>query len=498
MLNSKRGVGRSAGSSLRNILGGVFALALLIGYSVYHANFVIGRSLLLAFPDWEVTYRGGWPLPGGGAVASDIVMVPPDGEEGGTIRFKHLRVDVPFFEYYMSAFSRRRGSLLKSIRNLNVELSDGHGTLNGAFSNELAAFGNFTAAPFEAEGCVGDTIWLEKEVNEMGLSPRGVDLSLAFNSEGKTLIKNQSLSVPGVGRVDVRREMIKHDSFSLFSLIETGLSEVVSDEWHVKDQGFAAARNHHCALTDKISEDAFVERHMLSVKRLLQAVGLAVSPEVADAYRTYASKGGGFDMVVRYEPPLSVMKDAAKEMAELLSRVQGTFTVAGKKLPLALAAVPERPLPETDAPLSTFEVVQREGGAPPAERVTAPPPAPAAPTATPAATPPAPGLIVVQADAPDPKALKAAEAAAAKVAPAAAPIVAPVPAEVEEGEGITDYRQLAAYVGRYLTVHVQGRPAARVEILSAAADGSIVVRRHMTGGNVDYVLDRTHFERADP
>jgi len=45
---------------------------------------------------------------------------------------------------------------------------------------------------------------------------------------------------------------------------------------------------------------------------------------------------------------------------------------------------------------------------------------------------------------------------------------------------------------------VQGRPAARVEILHAAADGGIVVRRHMTGGNVDYVLDRTHFERADP
>ena len=495
MRYSRRGVGRSAGSALRNILGGVFALALLIGYTVYHANFVLGRSLMLAFPDWEVTYRSGWPLIGGGAVASDIVMVPPDGGEGGTIRFRHLRVEVPFVEYYMSAFSRRRGSLLKSIRNLKVELSDGHGTLNGAFSNELAAFGNFTAAPFEAEGCVGDTIWLEKEVNEMGLSPRGVDLSLAFDSEGKSLIKNQSLSVPGVGRVDVRREMIKHDSFSLFSLIETGLSEVVSDEWHVKDQGFAAARNHRCAMTDKISEDAFVERHMLSVKRLLQAVGLAVSPEVADAYRGYVSKGGGFDMVVRYEPPLSVMKDAAKEMSELLSRVQGTFTVGGRKLPLALAAVPERPLPETDAPLSTFEVVQREGGAPPAQRVAAP--APAEKSAV-AATPATPGVIVVQADAPDPKAVKAAEAAAAKAPPAAAPVVAPVPAEVEEGEGITDYRQLASYIGKYLTVHVQGRPAARVEILSAAADGGIVVRRHMTGGNVDYVLDRSHFERADP
>ncbi|MEP6940701.1 MAG: hypothetical protein ABI846_13130, partial [Rudaea sp.] len=350
-------------------------------------------------------------------------------------------------------------------------------------------FGNFSAAPFEAEGCVGDTLWLEKEVNEMGLNPRGVDLSLAFSSEGKNLIKNQSLSVPGVSRVDVRREMIKHDSFSLFSLIETGLSEVVSDEWHVKDLGFVVARNHRCAASDKIGEDAFVERHMLSVKRLLQAVALAVSPEVADAYRGYASKGGGFDMVVRYDPPLSVMKGAAKETAELLSRVQGTFTVGGKKLPLALAAVAERPLPQSDAQLATYEIVRREGGAVDT-RAAAPNPASAGTTGS--------GLIVVQAAAPDPKAVKAAAAAAARAAPAAAPVVAPMSAEVDDTGGITDYRQLASYVGQYLTVHVQGRPIARVEILRAAADGGIVVRRHLTGGNVDYVLDRTHFERADP
>ena len=41
--------GRNGGASLRRILIGVGFLALLIGYTIYHANFVLGRSLLFAF-----------------------------------------------------------------------------------------------------------------------------------------------------------------------------------------------------------------------------------------------------------------------------------------------------------------------------------------------------------------------------------------------------------------------------------------------------------------
>ena len=353
MGSAMQGRGRSSGFSIRMVLSGVLALSILIGWTFYHANFVIGRTLMLAFPHWEVTYRSAWPMPSGGAVAKDITLIPPEGEKAGTIRFATLSISVPFVEYYISSFSRSRGALLNAIDVLRLELGDGHGTLSEPFTDELAAFGNFTGAPFEAEGCLNDAIWLQKEVGEMGLKPRGVDLAIAFNSEGRRLIKEQTLSAPGVGRVDIRRELIKHDNFSLFSLIETGLSEVASDEWHIRDQGFVAARNHHCAVTDKVGEDEFVNRHMASVKRLFESVGLAMTPEIEDAYRTYASKGGNLDLTAKYDPPISALKDANRELEEMLPRVQGKLTVAGKPHTLALRAVTPRSLPESEA-LTTF------------------------------------------------------------------------------------------------------------------------------------------------
>jgi hypothetical protein len=496
MGSAMRGMGRSAGFSVRLVLSGVLALSILLGWTVYHANFVIGRSLILAFPGWEVSYRSAWPRLTGGAVAKDITLIPPDGAEAGTVKFSNLSISVPFFEYYVSGFSRRRGALLNAIQNLRLDLTDGHGTLNEPFTAELAAFGNFTGAPFEAEGCMNDTVWLQKEVGDMGLNPRGIDLSIAFNSEGKHLIKEQTLSAPSVGRVDIRRELIKHDDFSLFSLIETGLSEVASDEWHIKDQGFVAARNHHCALTDKISEDEFVNRHMLSVKRLFSAVGLAMTPEVEDAYRIYASKGGSLDLTAKYDPPISALKDANKELDEMLPRVQGQLTVGGKAHALALKAMTPRPLPESDAVRTTFAIVQREGAAQEAAGAAAGPAASAAPGASAASSAQSKRStdtdINVTVNAPPPSALPPVKTAPAAAPPAEAAVVVP---DADLDVAITKYADLSNYLGKYMTVHQQGRPVARVELLRAV-EGGILVRRHMRGGDVDYVLDRAHFEYA--
>jgi|GEM_PF-1753801 len=473
---------RNAGFSIRMVLSGILALSILIGWTLYHANFVVGRTLMLAFPDWEVTYRSAWPVLTGGAVARDVTLIPRNGEEAGTIRFAKLSIDVPFLEYYISGFSRRRGALLNAIQDLRLELEDGHGTLTEPFTDELSPFGNFTGAPFEAEGCVNDTMWLQKEVGEMGLPSRGVNLMIAFNSEGRHLVKSQSLSAPGVGSVYLRRELIKHDKFSLFSLIESGLSEVASDEWHVKDQGFVAARNRHCALTDKISEDEFVNRHMASVKRLFESEGVAMTPEIEDAYRAYASKGGGLDLTAKYDPPISALKDANKDFIDILARVQGKLTVAGKTQALALVPVTARPLPENEA-ISTFALVEREAGRPIAAA-----PAKPAPVDTAASE-----RIDVTVTAPP----GSKKGAPAPVAPPPPVEVASVVPESDAEGAITQYADLSNYLGKRLIVHVQGRPPARVELLRVV-EGGILVRRHMPGGDVDYVLDRNHFEYAKP
>ena len=86
--------------------------------------------------------------------------------------------------------------------------------------------------------------------------------------------------------------------------------------------------------------------------------------------------------------------------------------------------------------------------------------------------------------------------APAPVAPAPAPLeAASVVPDIDAEGAITKYADLSNYLGKYMTVHQQGRPVARVELLSLV-EGGILVRRHMRGGNVDYVLDRNHFEYA--
>ena len=350
-----------------------------------------------------------------------------------------------------------------------------------------------SAAPFEAEGCRRDTVWLESELGEMGLHPRGTQLVMAYHLEDGRLIKEQTLYTAGAGRVDFRREMIKHDNYSLFSLIESGRSEVAKDEWRVQDEGFVAARNRYCENKDKVDNNEFVQRHVASVKRLLQTAGLAPQAELEAAYRGYANLGGNFDLAIQYDPPIGAPIYSANDMgSNWLPQLQGKFTVNGKSHPLALAAVTPRPLPESEEVLTTFELIQREGGtAADKPQVEEP-----APHTVASANPPAqvasiaPGI--------------AASAAATAKAPAAADATRPAlvespvnPGPPTEHEGLSSYRGLASYVGRHLTVYEAGHEPVRVEILRVIGAGDIFVRRHVSGGNIEYVLDRKNFDHAE-
>ena len=487
--------------SLVRVLAGVFFLAVLIGYTMHHANFVLGRSLLFAFPGWEVTYRSAWPLPGGGVKASDVKFVSPDGEAAGSVTFASVRVEVPFLQYYRSGFSRARGALLDSIRDLHLEFGGGHGDLDYPFTHELALFGNFSAAPFEAEGCMEDSAWIEKEIADMGLEARGIDLVMDYHLTDATLVKQQNLGTPGVGRVEFRREMIKHDDFPLFSLIETGRSEVASDEWHVKDEGFVAARNQHCAAKDKVTPDVFVQRHIDSARRLLEVVGLAALPEVEQGYRSYAAAGGSFDVVIRYDPPVGGPLYSATDLSTWLPRMRGTVGAGGKTLPLALLPATVRPLPDGDDADSTYALIVRENGA-----GTEADAAPSVPVPAPAGI--AAAAATARAPSAEPVSIPARAAAVVAAAPPA--VMAPVPAVAASVEAprqdaadepppqaLTKYSQLAGYVGRDLTVYQQGREPVRVRILRVGDAGSILVRRSMVGGNVEFLLDRTRFDHAE-
>ena len=89
----KTGKADKSGISVWRIVSTLFFLVVLIVWCLYHANFVTGRSLQLAFPGWDVSYKSCWPNPFGGTWVSDVTLIPLEDDEEEVFHFEHLTVD---------------------------------------------------------------------------------------------------------------------------------------------------------------------------------------------------------------------------------------------------------------------------------------------------------------------------------------------------------------------------------------------------------------------
>lgn len=508
------------GISWRMVLSGVIALSILIGWCTFHANFLIGRSLLFAFPGWETTYHAAFPWPLGGAVASDVTLISPLGPQAGTFHFDHVSLDVPFFEYWRSALSRGRNSMVDEIHELHFEFSGGRGDLAVPLTRELAVFGNVTAAPLEAAGCTVDDYWVFSELGGMGLSTSPVTLVLDYVSEEGRFIKHQKLIAPGRGSVEYRRDISQPGQYAMLTFEGNGATALVADEWHIKDDGFVAARNRHCAPMDGIDVDPFVDRHVRSVERLLAIVGVAPTPAMESAYRTFARDGGSFDVVVHYDPPLSGPVYDADALSAWLPYMRAEAGVNGNMQPLGLVATEPQPWPDWAAELTVFQLLQREnvarGGdgqvavSSPAGSGTSNPVARATDAARVAAAATVPAATSEAARV----AGSAGEPDAVTVTPetlpedpsrmvtlmastAAAPAAVPTQGTAPEDLVITNYRELAEHVGEYLVVHQRGKRPARLKITGVREDGEVRVRARYRSGYFEYGLERDEFLRAE-
>ncbi|MFZ1839065.1 MAG: hypothetical protein WAU20_10085, partial [Dokdonella sp.] len=177
----KTGKADKSGISVWRIVSTLFFLVVLIFWCVYHANFVTGRSLQLAFPGWDVSYRSCWPNPFGGTWVSDVTLIPLEDDEEEVFHFEHLSVDVPMMQYYRSGFSRKKNALLTAIKDIRLEFSGGQGVMTIPFTSEMVVFGNASAEPFEADGCAEDGAWISSELADMGLSPEGTELTMSWH-----------------------------------------------------------------------------------------------------------------------------------------------------------------------------------------------------------------------------------------------------------------------------------------------------------------------------
>ena len=532
MVMRSKAASASSFASLKRI-GGVLLPIIAVIYLIFtQANFLIGRALLVAFGDYDTRYKSASLEWDGDVVAKDFVLYPYDAEDEQTaIRFEHVHLETPgWFWFLRNAFDRK----LQRAR-----LSRLHLTLTGGSSaagidpslGDLGPFGAISASPFEAEGCMEDTQWIRDELVAMGLTPAPTTLEFDYRAEGGDLLTTVILETKGSSRVQLDRVA------TLPGLTDSGLSSVsgltnmllldyIADEtrserWEIQDQGFVAARNRYCAKKDKVEPLRFVDRHVESVMRLMDTVGVSIDSDSRTSYRRFARDGGKLVYSIAYTKALP---------AEMLYELRGHSTVLatshasidhnGRVRSIRWQKFDPIPLPALDEGEPTFAALQKERsstirGEDAATLSDASVASAADAAATVATLPVAPdtGDSPIASGSADPNAANAASAEATPVTGVEPPSVAPTDAASDTATVSMPIDSVAAALpslrpgarlqwsdllllqGRLVRVWTVHNPPRTVEILTANGN-TLRVTARLGGGNAEYTIQRGAFLRA--
>jgi len=477
-MNRKAASGKGTSKSFKVILG----LVLMIGgfgfLFVQQVNFLVGRSLLIAFGDAESTYRSAWFEWNGDVVAKDVVVYPYGQEQkDATVRFSTFHLQTPgWFWFLRNAFNRK--VIVGDLDRL-------HMTLAGVTSNDgiepslgdLGPIGAASASPFEAAGCLKDDLWIHSELDEMGLSHGQTTLEFDYRIEGTQVLTAVVLDTPGVSTARLeRREQLPKEVSAL--VLDTAPAMTKSERWHVRDQGFVKARNAFCAKKDGIDVQTFVARHVDTVVRLMEAGGLAADPASIAAYRSFASEGGELAFGGDFAQPIpSAELYEARDSGATLLRMNGILERKGQRLAVQWRQFDPRPLKHLEE-LTPFAALQKERGVnPSAQPVTAE----AAATVA-AGTPPA--------------AVTASVAAATPNVPASTPQPAPAAAAALASPGSQlAWNDLPRYRGHLLFIWTEHNPPRQMTLVDANVR-ELNVRARLGGGHASYRIGRDAFLRA--
>jgi hypothetical protein len=464
---------RSVDRTRITVMSVVAFVVLFMAWLVFHSNFMVGRALLLAFPGWDVEYRGALPHFTGKVVAKHVVMVPMDGEREEAVSFERVEVDVPAWQWYRSAFGELLARLFRTrlfggapeaaIRNVRIVLAGGDGVGGVGYSNELALVGQFSGSPFEAEGCRQDAFWTREELGLLGLNVGPTRMSIEINDLGGQRETIQRIETAGAGRAEHRGLVATPDGAGVFALEHGPRDAFAADAWLFEDDGFIAARNRYCAAEAGIDEAEFVRWHLLAVERTMAMLGLAPNAALAAEYRRFAAEGGRMAYALSYTPAIPVQQLGVGDFATWLPRMRGSFGERPQE-GTGLVAIEPRPFPEEGEWETTYELLAFEG----ALRAPLRPPAGAVDAAA------------------APQAVRVQRVAAGSVAAAA------VPARPR-----LDYAATLEQVGERVWLFTTNSKPRLVEVVEGPA-GRLQVRWRIPGGSYEYQVAAERFVRAEP
>lgn len=471
------------------ILGVIGPIVLIAFLVLQQANFLLGRSLLIAFGDNESTYGSAWFEWDGDIVAKDVSIHPSGAEDDLTIRFEGVHLETPgWFWFVRNTFDRK----LKRARLDRIHVTLRGGTTTNPYDPTLGDLGPFSlvsASPFEAEGCMEDGYWLRDELVEMGLQPGPTTLEFDYRVEGTQLLTTITLDTPNVSRVRYDREEQLGGRINAL-LIDQYASFAKSERWQVEDQGFVKARNQWCAKKDGTTPMQFVQRHTDSIERLLEMYGLAVDAATRDAYADFAREGGNLVFAGDYVQPLhSDLFYDVRATGEALPGMNSRIEHGAKRVALSWSEFDPRPLAgyETDENGATFALLQRE-------RAASEPTPGTGSLASPDAVPPIAASATTIASRLPEKA-PGRDATAAPSNPGS-PAPTAMTASIAPATAIElRWSDLAQYKGQRLRIWTRHNPPRNVELIEVNAQ-QIRVRARLGGGHALYSIGHESFSRA--
>jgi hypothetical protein len=441
-----------------------------------------------------------------------IHMRNPDPAFPLSVDAKRLRLDLPNLGVMQQAMWTSAGDsdeqtenrllgVVNQLDHIGVHLEglkyDGFSVMPGL----LDYVGLSSAAPLETEGCVGDTMWLASEMSKLGIVNQGVDLQLTLANA------TEQHEVHVIGKIDSPSS--SHAAFEqhyatpgmvAFLEAEKGSRVANYERLEITDEGFIRARDAYCAKRDGVVPEEFRERHLASVRRLMQEGGMRPTEEVESVYRQYL-QNGKLVLEARPNPKVRLEDYHHYSIADQAMMFNATISSGGKAVPVRFDAVPERAIP-LEFEGSTWDLVasetrpRAEGDAELATPATVAAPAVAA--AAPAPVAPAPAVV-----APKPA------LAQASAVPAPAP-AAKAPAKVEKAPDwavahnttrlTADGKPLASSLPQKGAQRARNQPLAFEELSSHVGDRIIVTTiygdRHE--GKIEQVVGTTLRLRSAP
>ena len=490
-------------ATILTVLGGLILSIVVAFVLMGQANFLIGRSLLIAFGNANSTYKAAWFQWNGDVVAKDFVLASDDAQEPAAIRFKRIHLDTPGWSWVLRTISSKQD--FPRLDRLHLTLTDSSSDAGVDPSmGDLGPFGTDSASPFEAEGCRKDSIWLRGELLAMGLHPGPTTLDFDYRVKGDLLDTTVTLDTPAVStaRMD-RSEQLPGPVNPL--MLDQVPTVATAERWTVLDHGFIKARNAYCAAKDGATVDEFVTRHVDTIERLLAIVGAKPDPESLAVYADFVRNGGQISYGGKYLESTAGVADNAGAFASM----DGMLERGGQRRTVQWTRLPPRPLAGLEHDLASFAALEQE-------RASGIDLAPAGATAMPLST-----ARVVRTDsdskAHDPASLQRANAlqasttsvsvpAAAKASASAsatanatagaAPAASP-PASVARAHrgSVLAWEELHNYRGRLLEISTLHNPP-QLMTVSVVSPAELTVQAHVGGGRADYRISRDAFVRA--